>query len=165
MPGSMSEQAIENQEFDQILQAKRVSVIGTPNVAVTNTPSVTVSGTPSVSVSNSPQVSLDASTLASLNATGTMQMAGNSFRNIAGAATTVVKSGAGVLVGIVISRPISLGVITIYDNTAASGTKIATMTNPLALLQQQASLDFGLTFATGLTVVTSAADDLTVIYR
>lgn len=90
---------------------------------------------------------------------------GNKFRNIAGAATTVVKSGAGTLVGIVVNKAVASGVITIYDNTAASGTKIGTITNPGTLLHSQISLVHGLAFGTGLTVVTSAADDITVIYN
>lgn len=93
-------------------------------------------------------------------------MAGNKFRNIAGAATTVVKSGRGRLFGMVCNKTVLAGVVTIYDNTAASGTKIATITNPAALLQSQFSLTYhGLEFANGLCVVTSAADDLTIIYE
>lgn len=87
------------------------------------------------------------------------------FLNIAGAATTTVKSGAGILSKIIINKPIATGVITIYDNTAGSGTKIGTITNPAALVQQQVPISYGLAFATGLTIVTSAADDITVIYR
>lgn len=90
---------------------------------------------------------------------------GTSFLNIAGAATTVVKTGAGKLHSIIINKPVATGVITIYDNTAASGTKIGTITNPATLLQQQVVISYTtLGFSTGLTIVTSAADDLTVIY-
>lgn len=85
-------------------------------------------------------------------------------RNIAGAATTVVKSGEGVFGGIIINAAIASSVITIYDNTAASGTKIATITNPVALLDSQRALMYSCRFATGLTIVTSAADDITVLY-
>lgn len=87
------------------------------------------------------------------------------FLNIAGAATTVVKSGSGILHAITINKPIALGVITIYDNTAASGTKIATITNPAALLQQQIPLVYDVNFQNGLTIVTSAGDDITVTYK
>jgi len=55
---------------------------------------------------------------------------GYKYRNIAGAATTVVKSGKGRLVTINVNKTIASSTITIYDNTAASGTKIATITNP-----------------------------------
>lgn len=86
------------------------------------------------------------------------------YVHIAGAATTVVKSGAGVLRRIVVNKAIALSVITFYDNTAASGAVIAIVTQPIALLNAQLSLQYELKFTTGLTVVTSAADDLTVVY-
>ena len=87
-----------------------------------------------------------------------------SFLNIAGAATIVVKSGAGILHRIQANKKIASGVITIYDNTAASGTKIGTITNPAVLLDNSDTFVYGCAFSTGLTVVTSAADDLTVVY-
>jgi len=91
---------------------------------------------------------------------------GLKYRNIAGAATTTVKSGRGRLFGIVNNKTVANGVVTVYDNTATSGTKIATITNPAAILQSQYDLNYmGLEFATGLTVVTNAADDLTIIYE
>lgn len=91
---------------------------------------------------------------------------GLKFRNIAAGATTVVKSGRGRLFGVINNRAIVLGVITIYDNTSAAGTKIATITNPATLLQNQYDLNYmGIEFATGLTVVTSLTDDITVIFE
>lgn len=73
------------------------------------------------------------------------------------ATTTVVVTGQGTLVNIIINGG-TTGTITIYDNTAASGTKIADFdtTNSIA------SIPFGSKFAKGLTVVTSAATKLTV---
>lgn len=87
-----------------------------------------------------------------------------SFANITTAATTTVKSGAGVLRRIIVN---SLGTVastaTIYDNTAASGTKIATI-NTLSVL---GSLVFDVSFSTGLTIVTTGtvAPDITVVYQ
>lgn len=89
---------------------------------------------------------------------------GYKYRNIAGAATTAVKSGRGTLRAIVNNKAVLSGVITIYDNTAGSGTKIATITNPATLLQTQYGLLYDADFKTGLTIVTSAADDITVMY-
>ena len=86
------------------------------------------------------------------------------FRNIAGAATTTVKSGAGTLYGLMINKPIALSTITIYDSLTGSGTKIATLTQPAALLSSQIPMPFVCSFSTGLTIVTSAADDITVLY-
>lgn len=89
-----------------------------------------------------------------------------SYVNIASATTTTVKTGKGTLLAIVVNKPVASSTVTIYDNTAGSGTKIGTITNPGTLLApSQFRLDYGLSFATGLTLVTSAADDLTVIYR
>lgn len=91
----------------------------------------------------------------------------NSYLGITTQATTVVKSGAGTLDKIVINKTVASGVITIYDNTAGSGTVIATITNPAVLLQEgPIPALYECAFATGLTIVTSgAAQDITVIYR
>lgn len=93
----------------------------------------------------------------------TMQ-GGNKSVNITGATTTVIKSGAGILRRIVFNKFIALGVATLYDNTAGSGTVLATVTLPAALLASNGSIEYNLNFATGLTIVTSAAFDMTVVY-
>lgn len=93
----------------------------------------------------------------------TMQ-AGSKSVNITGATTTTVKTGAGILRRLVFNKFVVLGVATIYDNTAASGTVLATVTLPAALLASNGSIEYNLTFATGLTIVTSVAFDLTVVY-
>ena len=90
--------------------------------------------------------------------------AGSHFLNIATNATNLVRTGPGILERIVCNKAVLSGVITVYDNTAASGTKIATITHPGTLLQNQYDLEFGARFTTGLTVVTSAADDITVVF-
>lgn len=87
------------------------------------------------------------------------------YRNITLAAptTTVVKSGAGVLGKIVFNKPASTGVVTVYDNTSAAGTIIATITEPTGVLPYE--LDYNAAFDTGLTIVTAtAAQDITVTY-
>lgn len=89
-----------------------------------------------------------------------------SYLNITTATTTVVKSGVGFFHLIVINKHVATGVITIYDNTAASGTKIATITTGAAILSDP-PLDavYDVSFTTGLTIVTSQAEDITVSYR
>lgn len=87
------------------------------------------------------------------------------YRNISGAGTTVVKAEPGILKRITINKAIGSSVITVYDNTAASGTKIATITEPAVLLSNNGTLEFGCGFLTGLTIVTSTSDDITVIYQ
>ena len=90
---------------------------------------------------------------------------GWNFRNITLAAptTTVVKSGAGVLGTITFNKPVATGVVTVYDNTSAAGTVIATITVPAN--PQPSTLHFDVAFTTGLTIVTAtAAQDITVSY-
>jgi hypothetical protein len=89
----------------------------------------------------------------------------NFYTNITTATTTTVKSGSGTLVRIVNNKKVASGVITIYDNTAGSGTKIGTITSPATLLDNHQVYDFQVGFQTGLTIVTSQAEDLTVVWR
>ena len=72
----------------------------------------------------------------------------------------IVKSGAGHLRSITINTT-AAGTITVYDNTAASGTVIAVIQ---ASVSPQ-TLEYNVTFGTGLTIVTAAASDITVGYR
>lgn len=88
---------------------------------------------------------------------------GKAFANITTAATTPVKSGAGILGRIIVNTPVNSATITIYDNTAASGTKIGTITLPASATPITFAYD--VFFATGLTIVTSGATDITVVYR
>lgn len=91
-----------------------------------------------------------------------------SFANITAATTTVVKSGAGLLYAICLNNAINAATITIYDNTAGSGTTIGAYTqavgggayNPVGCQRYD-----GMNFNTGLTVVTSAASNVTVLYK
>ena len=78
------------------------------------------------------------------------------------ATTATVKTGAGILGGIAVNTP-AAGTITVYDNTTATGTIIAvitlTATGPVGTLLQN------IQFNTGLTIVTSAVMDITVLYN
>ena len=86
------------------------------------------------------------------------------FRNnatyISTATTNVVKTGAGLLHTIVVQGG-TTGTIIGYDNTAASGTILFSFDTTVAL----ATYTFDVSFAVGLTVVTSAATKLTVSAR
>ncbi len=80
------------------------------------------------------------------------------YTNITTQTTTTIKSGAGYLDGFVINTPVASGVWTIYDNTAGSGTIIATVTLPATLLSSgPITVFYHAKFVTGLTVVTSGA--------
>lgn len=83
-----------------------------------------------------------------------------SYARISTATTTVVKSGAGFLHTLTVNST-AAGTITIYDNTAGSGTIIAQLKASVA----ECSFIYDVSFSTGLTIVTGAASGLTVSYR
>jgi hypothetical protein len=88
------------------------------------------------------------------------------YKNVAaGTATTNVKSGAGVLYLITFNtKGASANTLTCYDNTAASGTKIATIDTVNVNTQ---TLHYNVAFGTGLTCIsaTGTGADYTVSYR
>lgn len=79
---------------------------------------------------------------------------------IATATTTVVKTGAGHLARIVVGET-AAGAITIYDNTAASGTILGVLKASIV----EDTYEFNIAFATGLTIVTAGASKITVVWR
>ena len=87
-------------------------------------------------------------------------MTPSKYQNITGAATTTVRSGAGILRKIVVNTT-AAGTITIYDNTAGSGTKIGTMKASIV----EGTYIYDCRFQTGLTIVTGAASDITVCFE
>lgn len=88
------------------------------------------------------------------------------YKNVAAAATTVVKGAPGMLHSISINTPIASDVITIYDNASAgSGTKIGTITFPGTLVfQGPIPAVFDVVFLNGLTIVSAGNSDFTVSY-
>lgn len=76
------------------------------------------------------------------------------------ATTTVVKTGKGILHTITVAGG-TAGTIVVYDNTAASGTILANFSSTNALQ----TYIFDVAFATGLTIVTSAATSVSVSYK
>jgi hypothetical protein len=86
------------------------------------------------------------------------------YQNITTEATTTLKSTPGVLHTITFNNPVATGTVTIYDNTAASGTKIGTITVPSSPMP--VTLTYDVAFWTGLTIVTGAENmDITVSFR
>lgn len=79
------------------------------------------------------------------------------YKSLTASGTTVVKTGAGQLHLVICGT--ATGNITIYDNTAASGTKIL---DACALAVGTTSWD--ISFGTGLTVVLSGAGVASVTY-
>jgi hypothetical protein len=82
------------------------------------------------------------------------------YQNITTATTTTVESGPGIFRRLIIGTT-AAGTITIYDNTAASGTKIATLKASIA----EGVYVFDCRFSIGLTIVTGAASDCTVTWE
>ena len=86
------------------------------------------------------------------------------YNNITTDTKTTVKSGAGVLHTITFNNPAATEVVTIFDNTAASGTKIGTITTPASPVP--VTITYDVNFATGLTLLTAtAAGDITVSFK
>lgn len=85
------------------------------------------------------------------------------YTHITTATTTLVKSGQGVLNVITINKAVAAGTITIYDNTAASGTVIGIITYGATLVTDPPDFaPYSVLFLTGCTIVTSGAFDITV---
>jgi hypothetical protein len=86
-----------------------------------------------------------------------------SFANITTDTTTALKTGPGFLHNVCINTPAATGTITIYDSTAASGTKIGTITSYASV---PICYHYDVAFWNGLTVVTATATpDITVSFR
>lgn len=82
---------------------------------------------------------------------------------LAAPTTTVVATGNGVLHSITFNKPVATGVVTIYNNTAASGTVLGTITTPASPMP--VTLVYDLCFGVGLTIVSAtAAQDITVTW-
>lgn len=79
---------------------------------------------------------------------------------ISSATTTTVKSGAGFLHAITITEAVASTII-VYDNTAGSGTIIASFVASAPVNTYPINVSFG----TGLTIVTAGASKLTTSYR
>lgn len=88
------------------------------------------------------------------------------YYNISTDTTVTIVSGVGLLHGIIINKGFAAGTVTIYDNTAASSTKIGTITFGASLLTDPPfGAYYDCPFTIGLTIVTSNTSDITVLYR
>jgi hypothetical protein len=86
-----------------------------------------------------------------------------SYKNITTDTTTTLKSGSGYLHTVCVNTPAATGTVTIYDNTAGSGTKIGAITSFASV---PGCFTYDVAFWTGLTIVTAtAAPDITVSFR
>lgn len=84
---------------------------------------------------------------------------------ISTATTTLVQTGPCKVYGVVIGSAVANGNVTLIDGLAANGAVKGRVLSPATLLQNHVSLDFhGAQFATGLTVVTAGAQEVTIIH-
>ena len=84
------------------------------------------------------------------------------YGKITTAATTTFKLGPGKLHRITLNNPTGT-LITVYDNTAGSGTVIAAINTPAQA--NPVTLEYGTQFSTGLTVVSTGTWDATIIFE
>lgn len=97
---------------------------------------------------------------ASASATGAY-----TYKHLAGAASTLIKTGAGTLHGVVLNTPAVSGSLTLYDGTSAAGAVIAIITLPATLAGEgPAAALYDVAFTTGLFAVVAAALDITLSY-
>lgn len=80
--------------------------------------------------------------------------------NITAAATTIIMTTETAIHTLVINKTLT-GTVTVYNSSTGSGSKIATY----AVGTTPQSFEFDGLLANGLTIVTSAADDITANYR
>lgn len=121
---------------------------------------------PAATLAGSEPYALAAATFrpVAMSVQGSVSIAGSNYTNITSKTTTTCKTGPGVLKAIIINKAGSSDTLTVYDNTAGSGTTIGSIT-------VTASVNFVFTyeaaFSTGLTVVSggTTAGDYTVIWR
>lgn len=92
-----------------------------------------------------------------------MRMDGKYFKNIAGAATTQVKTGNGRLLAIILNKPVASSTIKLIDDVQGTTANIGTITNTTDVKPYY--LPYDLRFSLGLRIVTSGADDITVVYE
>jgi len=85
------------------------------------------------------------------------------YTRITTATTTQVKGGPGTLKRIVVNTPVSTGTIGVIDNTSGTTVNIGTITSTADV--KPYFIDFDLNFSTGLRIVTTQAQDITVIYN
>ena len=86
-----------------------------------------------------------------------------SYNYITTATSTQVKTGAGILHKIVLNKPISGSTIKLIDNTSGTTANIGIITNTTDVKPYE--LVYDCRFTAGLLIVTSGADDITVVYQ
>lgn len=83
------------------------------------------------------------------------------------ATTTVIKAGPGEFFGVLIGQNVASGAVEVFDSLTATGTIKQKITNPATLKADQVAmpLPLGIAMATGITVRTTGAQDVTILWR
>lgn len=83
------------------------------------------------------------------------------YTNMAAQASTLLRTGPGILHAVTFNKPIATSVLTLYDGLTTGGTKIATITIPASPMTPPFIYDVA--FGVGLLAVMATADmDLTI---
>jgi len=92
-----------------------------------------------------------------------MRSDGKAFKNITSATTTQVKVGNGRLVKIVLNKPVASSTVTITDDDGTTSVALGIITNTTDVKPYW--VEYDLKFKNGLKIVTSGADNITVVYE
>lgn len=92
-----------------------------------------------------------------------MRHDGKYFKNITSAATTQVKVGNSRLLRIAVNKPVASSTITVTDDDGTTSVALAVITNTTDV--KPYFIDFDVRCSNGIKIVTSGADDITVVYE
>lgn len=85
------------------------------------------------------------------------------YANATATGATLVKITPGILHTVTFNKPTATSVVSMYDNTATTGTLIGTITVPSS--PQPVTLIYDVAFGTGLAVnIATAVSDITISY-
>jgi hypothetical protein len=87
---------------------------------------------------------------------------GDRHAYITSGSTNQIKTGRGRLHRIILNKPVASSTITIIDGTSGTTANIGVITNTSAVEPYQ--MEYGIIFHAGLRIITSGADDVTVVY-
>jgi len=91
--------------------------------------------------------------------------AGDNYTYVTSGATKQVFLGTGILVAIILNKPLT-GTVKLIDNTGGSTANIATLASGTNGVSTYAGrIEYNVSIATGLIIINSATEDITVIWR
>lgn len=96
---------------------------------------------------------------------GSVSIAGYNYTNITSATTTLVKTGAGILHAIVVNTGVASATIELDDALSHITPKIGTITCQASTVGNPVTATYDIQFNTGLSITTSGATDITVVWK